>query len=186
MKFRSTLLALCLASGAAQAADNGFYLGAGALRSDFKLDETLDSKDTGFKLIAGLRLLDSFGVEVNYADFGKSTLPTGIACIALVGVDCPSQVDVDAKSTSAFAVGFLAFPLIDLFGKAGLSVTQAKTKAPGTPAFNDKDNSTDFAWGVGAQAHFGSLAVRGEFERFKFYGDEKLNVASLSFIYTFL
>jgi hypothetical protein len=51
--------------------------------------------------------------------------------------------------------------------------------------FGTSDKSTDFAWGFGAQAHFGSFAVRGEFEQYQLYNaDQKL--LSLSFIYTFL
>ena len=44
------------------------------------------------------------------------------------------------------------------------------------------------AWGAGIQAHFGSFAVRGEYEQYKY----KLNLShgvrlySVSFLYTFL
>lgn len=182
-----TLATLALgATGTAAAADNGFYLGAGATRSDFDLQSALDSKDTGMKLIAGARLLDSFGIEANYIDHGKSVLPSGIACIALVGVNCPDTTNVKAKTTSAFAVGFLDFPLIDLFGKAGYSITSSKLRTPNFPSFDDSDNKGDFAWGVGAQAHFGSFGVRAEYEQFRLIGDEKLGTVSVSFVYTFL
>lgn len=179
-------MALCGFAGAATAADNGFYLGIGGVRSDFDLESALDSKDTGLKLTAGVRLLDSFGVEASYADHGKARLPSGIACVQIVGVDCPSVTTVKAKTTSAFAVGFLAFPLVDLFGKAGFSVTDSKLRTPNFPAFGDDDNKGDFAWGVGAQAHFGSLGVRAEYEQFRMIGDQKIGAVSLSFLYTFL
>jgi opacity protein-like surface antigen len=179
-------IALCCVAGSAAAADNGFYLGAGAAHSDFDVENALDSKATGFKLIAGLRLLDSFGVEANYTDHGKAVLPSGVACVALVGTNCPDRTNVDAKTTAAYAVGFLDFPVLDLFGKAGFSITDTKLRTPNVPSFNDKDSSTNFAWGVGAQAHFLSLAVRAEYEQHKLIGDEKLGTVSLSFIYTFL
>jgi len=38
------------------------------------------SSDTGYKLIAGFRLLDSLGVEVNYLDFGSASLPIEPSC----------------------------------------------------------------------------------------------------------
>jgi opacity protein-like surface antigen len=186
MRAKLATIALCCAAGSAAAADNGFYLGAGASRSDFDIASALDSKDSGFKLIAGLRLLDSFGVEANYTDHGKAVLPSGIACIALVGVDCPDTSNVSAKTAAAYAVGFLDFPLLDLFGKAGLSTTSSKLRTPNFPAFNDKDSSTDFAWGAGAQAHFGSLGVRAEYEQHRIMGNEKLGSVSLSFVYTIL
>lgn len=180
------LVALCLASGAAAAADNGLYLGAGVGRSDFKLEAPLDSKDTTFKAIAGVRLLDSFGVELNYTDLGKASVPTGIACIALAGVNCPATTTVDGKVLSAFAVGFLDFPVVDLFGKVGLSRGSAKLRAAGVPSFATSDSSTEISWGAGVQAHFLSLAVRAEYERYKIPGGTKVDLGSLSVIYTFL
>ena len=54
-------LALGGLCGIASAADNGFYLGLGAARSDFKVGDALKSKDNGYKLIAGVRLLHLFG-----------------------------------------------------------------------------------------------------------------------------
>lgn len=180
------VLALCLASCAAAAADNGFYLGAGVGRSDFNLDAPLDGKDTTWKAIAGLRLLDSFGVELNYTDFGKATMPSGVACVALVGTNCPSTTRVEGNALSAFAVGFIDFPVVDLFGKVGVARGDAKLRTPGFPAFSTSDSSTDIAWGAGVQAHFLSFAVRAEYERYKIFGDTKVNLGSLSFIYTFL
>lgn len=181
----ATIVLCCAASGAV-AADNGFYLGVGASRTDFDLDGALDSKDNGLKLIAGLRLLDSFGVEASYADHGRSTLPSGIACVQVIGTNCPDTSRVDAKTTAAYAVGFLDFPVLDLFGKAGYSITATKLRTPNFPDFGDSDDKGSFAWGAGAQAHFLSLAVRAEYEQFKLLGGEKLSSVSLSFLYTFL
>ena len=47
-------------AGLAQAADNGFYLGAGAVQSEYGLDnpfdeDGFDDKDNGWKAIAGFR-----------------------------------------------------------------------------------------------------------------------------------
>ncbi len=180
------LMMLCLASGAAAAADNGLYLGGGLGRSDFKLDAPLDATDTTWKAIAGVRLLDSLGVELNYTDFGKATVPTGVACIALVGANCPSTTKVEGSALSAFAVGFLDFPVIDLFGKVGLARGDAKLRTPGFPTFSASDSNTDLAWGAGIQAHFLSLAVRAEYERYKIFGGTPVRLGSVSFLYTFL
>ena len=188
----TTLAGLFLAAGLAQAADNGIYLGAGVTQSEYGLDNPLDAdpfddKDNGYKLIVGFRPLDNFGIEANYIDHGDATLPTGIACIQLVGVPCPDTVKVNAKTLSAFAVGYLDFPLVDLFGKAGVSAWQFDgSSTPGFPAFDINEDDTDFAWGLGVQARFGSLGARLEYERFNIIGDEKLGTISLSFTYTFL
>jgi hypothetical protein len=182
---RLAVLVACGVTGAACAADNGVYFGVGAERSDFGFEGALDDTDKGLKLIGGVRLLDSFGVELNYADHGKATVPSGIACATLVGQNCPDTSRVSAKTISAFAVGFLDFPLVDLFAKAGLARMDGRLVTPNMPTFSFKDDDTDLAWGVGAQAHFASLGVRVELEQFKLFG-EQLRGISASFVYTFL
>jgi len=179
------LLAASCMTGAAIAADNGVYLGLGAERSDFNINGALDNTDQGLKLIGGIRLLDSFGVELNYADHGKARVPSGIVCAAIVGQNCPDTSRVSAKSIAAYAVGFLDFPLLDLFAKAGLARMDGHLTTPGQPTFNFKDNDTDLAWGIGAQAHFGSLGARVELEQFDLFG-KNLRTLSASVVYTFL
>jgi len=174
--FRTLILAAAtaLAAPLAQAADNGFYLGAGYAQSDFGLDNPADAapfddEGSGYKVLAGFRLLDHFGVEASYIDHGD----------AVVG---PSHAS--AQTVSAFAVGFLPFPVVDLFAKAGVTSWSADGQTPGLPDLDVSDSGTDFAWGAGVQAHFGSLGARLEYEQFP-VDDSDLGTVSLSFIYTF-
>lgn len=158
----------------AQAADNGFYLGAGWVESDFDLDKPagatdFDDSDSGYKVLAGFRLLDHFAVEASYIDHGD----------AVVG-----PAHASAQTVSAFAVGFLPFPVVDLFAKAGVTSWSSDGRTPGFPDLNVSDDGTDFAWGAGVQAHFGSLGARLEYEQFP-VNDSDLGTVSLSFIYTF-
>lgn len=188
----TTLIGLCLVAGLSQAADNGVYLGAGVLQSQYGLSnpgdlEPFDDEDTGYKIIAGFRPLDSFGVELNYADHGEATVPSGIVCIQLIGAPCPDETGLKAKTLSAFAVGYLDFPLLDLFAKVGGTAWEFKgSSTPAFPAFSIDEDGTEFAWGAGVQAHFGSLGLRLEYEQLNIIEDEKLGTVSLSFIYTFL
>lgn len=179
------VLTACCVSTAAIAADNGVYLGLGAEGSDFRFEDALDHTDKGFKLIGGIRLLDSFGVELNYADHGKATIPSGIYCATIVGENCPDTSHISAKTLSGYAVGFLDFPVVDLFAKAGLARMDGKLSTPNYPDFNFKDTDTDLALGLGLQAHFGSLGARVEVEQFKAFG-KKLRALSASFVYTIL
>ena len=172
----------------AQAADNGFYLGAGYTQSEFGLSnpadaQPFDDSDSGYKLIAGFRPLDSFGVEVNYIDHGNATVPPD-SCIAVVGAPCPATTRIGAETLSGFAVGYVDLPLIDLFAKAGLASWKVDGRA--SPGFSFNEDDMDFAWGAGIQARFGSLGARLEYENFKVIKDEKLGTVSLSFTYTFL
>ena len=157
----------------AQAADNGIYIGAGYVQSDYRLDDPdlagFDDEDSGFKVIAGWRPIDNFGVEVNYIDHGDALVPP--------------DTRLGAETISGFAVGYVDFPLLDLFAKAG--ATSWKVDAVTGGADVDEDD-LDFAWGVGVQARFWSLGARLEYEQFPIVNDEKLDTISLSFTYTFL
>jgi len=188
----TTLIGLCCVASFAQAADNGVYIGAGVAQSDYGLDnpgsaQPFDDETSGYKIIVGLRPLDSFGIEANYVDHGDATVPTGIVCIQLIGVPCPDRTNLTAKTASAFAVGYLDLPLVDLFVKAGLNAWQFDGHS--TPAFSGfriNESGTEFAWGAGVQAHFGSISARLEYERFKIIEDEELGTISLSVTWTFL
>lgn len=157
----------------AQAADNGIYIGAGYVQSDYGLDDPdlagFDDEDSGFKLIAGWRPIDNFGVEVNYIDHGDALVPP--------------DTRLGAETISGFAVGYIALPVVDLFAKAG--ATSWKVDAVTGGADIDEDD-LDFAWGVGIQARIWSLGARLEYEQFPIVDDEKLDTISLSFTYTFL
>jgi Outer membrane protein beta-barrel domain len=187
-----TLLGLCCVATFAQAADNGFYLGAGVVQSEFGLDnpgdaQPFDDEAAGYKLIAGWRPLDNFGIEANYVDHGDATVPIGDACLRLIGVPCPDRTDLSAKTLAAFAVGYLDFPVIDLFAKAGFNAWQFDGHS--TPVFSSfqiDEDGTEFAWGAGIQARFGSLGARLEYERFSIIEEEDLGTISLSLTYTFL
>ncbi len=183
-----SLAALLLAiAPLSQAADNGVYLGAGYAQSDYGVSnptdiEGFDDEDSGFKVIAGFRALDNFGVEVNYTDHGDATVPA----IDCGGQACPTGAAalVGAETISGYAVGFLDFPVIDLFAKAGGSSLQVDERIPDAD-FDLDESEFEFAWGAGVQAHFGSLGARLEYESVKVF-EEDLGTISLSFIYTFL
>ncbi|MGH8204292.1 MAG: porin family protein [Steroidobacteraceae bacterium] len=171
---RSTAIAALLLGLAplAQAADNGIYLGAGYVQSDYGLEDPnigdFDDEDSGYKLIAGWRVIDNFGVEVNYIDHGDATV---------------GPARLGAETISGFAVGYIALPVVDLFAKAGATSWQVDARSNGISV--DEDD-LDFAWGVGVQARIWSLGARLEYEQFPIVDDEKLDTISLSFTYTFL
>jgi hypothetical protein len=178
------IMAALGAATAAWAADPTFYLGGGRTSNEFHLDGAIDERDGGFKVTAGVGWHDRLDLELSHADHGRGTLSSGIACVALVGVDCPDTTHLDAKSTSAFAVTRLGDELA-LIGKAGFSFTESTLRTPGQPGFGTKDTHVDLAWGIGAQVEVGRLAIRAEYERFRLIRDRRLDCASLNFLYTF-
>lgn len=174
--FASGVATLTLAAFApfATAADNGLYLGAGFTKS--KVDDfatPLDFDDESFKLIAGLRPLDAFGVELNYIDLGRDSVDVG-----------PISLSAKSKAYAGYAVGFLPLAPIDLFAKAGVARWEAETSSS---AFGRlKDDGTEFAWGAGLQVRLGSLGVRLEYESFDIGSDSRSELVSLGATWTFL
>jgi opacity protein-like surface antigen len=182
MKIFAAALALSMAGvGTVQAADHGFYLGAGLGQSKLDPDQkkldfsalNYDSKDQGYKLIAGIRPLDVLGAEINYVDLGKTD-----------GNGTGGALRSKAQLFNASVVGYVPLPFIDIFGKVGIARSKARYQQQGIS--NLKLDSTDFTWGAGVQAHFGSLGARLEYERFNLPRTNAASMVSLGVTWTFL
>jgi len=176
---RSLLLSACLASpGAAFAADNGFYLGLASsdVSSDYAADSISASgadDDRGLKAIVGFRPLDSFAIEANYVDMGETSVPIAFP---------PSTLTIDSQALSVSAVGLIAMPLVDLYGRVGMARWDSEASLLGA---STKESGSDPTYGAGAQFRVGSFALRLEYERFDF-DDDSADLVSVGFTYTFL
>jgi hypothetical protein len=165
-------------SCAANAADKGIYLGAGISESSVDVDLRsgathipINGSDTKFKIIAGIRPIDWFAVEVNYVDFGSFDSNAG-------GV----HSEFNLKGVDAFAVGLFQVAIVDLYAKAG--VVRWDQDANITNIRVASDTGYDFAYGAGVQVHFGSLGVRAEYERFNIENADA-NMVSVGVTWTF-
>ena len=185
------LTVLVLGSTVARAENGLFYLGAGVTSSS--LVDTYQTytptptelKNTSWKAFAGVRPFKWMAVEVNYIDLGSgSTKP-------FFSNTNSATTHSDGTAWAAYVVGFLPVPLpvVDFYGKAGVarwklnsSLTQSFYGFPQPPppdTFSTSHTGTDFAWGVGAQAHISIAGVRLEYEGFDVNGSTA-KVASLS------
>lgn len=168
--------ALSLFSGAAVAADNGFYLGAAVSQSQIDgFTSDLDLDDTGYKLIAGFRPIDMFAVELNYMDLGSDSATSGA-----------TTVNAEATALAGFGMLMLPLPFIDLYVKAGVAYWEAKGSLSSVTVSRVKEDGTEFAYGAGVQAHFGSLGARLEYESFDIENTDGLDLFSLGLTWTFL
>lgn len=174
-----------LIAGTCHAADNGVYAGAslGRVNTDLSngLDSALDGKDTGFKLMVGLRPLDWLGVEMSYVDLGEVKQKGGASA--------GSSFKFDEAGFAASGILFWDIATFDLFAKAGLLRWDTGATI-GTPlgTVRQDDAGTDLTWGVGAQARFGSLAARLEYEKFEIDtppGFDSPDMISLGVTWTF-
>ena len=166
------ILLLASATTPALAADNGIYLGAGIGYSNVDVDDFDFSGDaTGYKVIAGWRVLDWLAVEGNYVGVGEVD-------DEVEGEDV--EADIDGFTLSALV--FMPVGPVDLFARAGLFSWNADFSFDD---INSGDDGTDFVLGVGAQFRLGSLALRAEFERFEL-DQASTNMFTAGVTWTFL
>src|SRR3982751_3444385 len=106
-------LSLMAAAPRAQAADNGFYLGAGLTQTKFDANDIGDVKfdDNSFKAIAGIRPLDWIAFEVNYIDLGRDAQQ--------VAPGVTSKIDANALTGSVLLLK--EFQIVDVYARAGLA-----------------------------------------------------------------
>jgi hypothetical protein len=174
------LTALALGTGTAHAENGFFYLGVGVVRNSLSDITSIgglpELKNTSWKAYAGVRPLDWLAAEADYIDLGSSSGTNAAG----------SSGSTNGSAFAAYAVGFLPIPLpiVDIFGKAGFarwkydgSVTPPQSFSSAT-AFST--NGTDFAWGIGVQAHFSMVGARLEYENFNVPNTSGARVASLS------
>ena len=178
------VVSLC-AGTVAHADDTGIYAGGsvGQSKTDFSddtLDSLFDGKDTAFKLFLGYRVLDWVGFEAGYVDLGEITPKKGLFL---------SGFQLEESGFDAFGVLYWDLAPVDLFAKAGFVLAQAHLRSTSfISTFQDVDNSTDFAWGVGGQVRFDKLAVRLEYEQFDIHvhsGFDSPKMISLGASWTF-
>lgn len=182
-----SLIAMCFAP-VSKAADSGFYLGGAVSQSNIETEadflgfgSAFEDDDTGYKLIAGVRLLDAFAIEANYVDFGSISFDDNFTADGFRG-------NYEATALDAFAVGFVGLGVVEAFGKLGLVYWDADARLQGGLAgldLSDSESGTDLAFGVGGQVNLGSLSLRLEYENFNVSGVDNLDMWSLGLTYTF-
>jgi opacity protein-like surface antigen len=183
-------LALSAASPAAFGMDpalRGFYLGAGIGEATVELEDNdspidFEGDDTGFKLIAGYRIIDWVAVEVNYTNYGKPR-------DRVLGVNVETQF----KAFSASAIGLLPLGDFDLFGRLGIARVEGDIRAVDFDV-SESDDETDPLFGLGGQYRHGNLAIRAEWEAIALGfdeddddndADEFVSMLSVGFTYKF-
>jgi len=174
------LTVLAFATGAAHAENGFYYVGAGVVRNSLSditdLGGLPDLSNTSWKAYAGVRPLNWLAGELDYIDLGSGSSTTTSSSGNVTA-------HADGNALAAFAVGFLPIPLpvVDIYGKAGLARWKLNGNvnslvSPGTFS----TNGTEFAWGIGAQAHISMFGARLEYENFNIPNTSGAKVTSLS------
>jgi opacity protein-like surface antigen len=193
MRLRSILLLASLSAlaCAAQAAEPGFYVGAGIGNSGIEIDgndpnlgdiddRDFDGDDTGYKLLAGFRVVDWFGVEASWNDFGTAD------DAAEVG-NLPIETEFETDGFDLSAMGILPVgESFDLFAKAGYFVWDLEGSANNGGVVERVENDgEDFTYGAGAQWNPGSFGVRAEYQIYDIEGLDDVWFLSLDALFRF-
>lgn len=156
-------------------ADTNVYAGAGITSADVQnIQGTgFNIDNTSVKALAGLRF-SLIGAEVDYYRLGSESRNFYFG-----------GANADAHAFAAYAVGYLPLPILDFFGKVGLDRWQLNGNSTNPSLFQFSDSGTQFAWGLGAQEHFGNFLARLEYEHLAMSNTDGTRVISLDVAYTF-
>jgi opacity protein-like surface antigen len=183
------LTVLSVAAGAAHAENGFFYLGAGVSHNDVnnitELGNQVDINGSSWKAFIGFRPINTFAVEADYMDFGSgnSTLPPPMNVLCQIGKTCNGSAHADGSAYAGYLVGFLPLPLpvVEIYGKAGAAHWKLNGNVQTVLSDTGFSNTgTDFAWGIGVQAHISMFGSRLEYEDFNIHNTSGAEIASLS------
>jgi hypothetical protein len=160
----------------------GFYVGGAVGQSSIGADQSglvtssqslggYSAKHGAWAARVGIRPISLLGVEAEYADLGNPSLTIGNL----------ARVDMDMKSTGAYALLFLPIPVIDIYVKGGIANVRSRatltalscTPTPGcvVPApVSASQSDSSGSYGGGLQLKLGSIALRGEYLRYSAAG----------------
>jgi Outer membrane protein beta-barrel domain len=167
------LFSLLVSTNAQCANPLGLYVGAGGGRADLRVDPVTcdavncsDATVGGWTTFAGLQPLPFLGAELQYLDFGHTTLAG----------DHPYYQR--ARALAVFATGDVPLRFVDLYAKVGAGLVYTRATALVVDGIEcilhlcedveDKD-ATRFGWGLGARfklPKLSSLALQAEYVRF--------------------
>ena len=169
------LLAVGLAGLGSTPALAGFNIGASYIDASVEVDEPsfdFDADNSNFKVFAGWRFFKWLGVEVQYVNLGEFD-----DRVIVPPSTSPVKVEIDVTTLDVFAVVGFQFWRIDIFGKGGISFSDAEIKGSG---ISEDESESDFAYGVGAAIRITQrLWIRGEYEIYEIDDEADIDVVSL-------
>jgi OOP family OmpA-OmpF porin len=197
------ILGIFLAASPTNAAESGFYVGAGVGQINTEVDDVLgtgfdfDEDDVGFKLFGGYRFFPWLSAEGIFLDGGKPEVRE---------TDGAESASLSIEVQSLVAAAIFSLPIgeqFEVFVKPGFAYWDSKTSFNySSPAFSDRfsedDSGSAFFLGAGAGWTIGNAGLRLEYEwfdvapeydydtdEFEDELDATAGFLSLSFLYNF-
>jgi outer membrane protein OmpA-like peptidoglycan-associated protein len=190
-------MAPIFAAGTASAAQEGFYVGAGAGQTTAKASTGpvlvstppdvfntfhFDQDETGYKGFVGYNFLPWLGVEGGYVELGNPSQNWSAGTTSV-------EAEVDANGWEGFLVGYLPLGPVDIFAKVGGIASnidlKLKDSVVGQPTqhFSESDSNGMWAYGGGLAYNFGHWSLRAEYEGYDVNKLDDLYLVSGSLTY---
>ena len=172
------------------------YIGIDYLNNEIdtgitNISSTLDEKDSGYSLYAGMPMSDTLDIEVSYNDFGEASL-SGVSgnqfsldgttyefnATATLAVKA-SSIGVAAKQKVELSEGVM------LYGKVGIHQWDSELSIASTTATaNADEDGTDVFYGAGLELSISNLKGRIGYSLYDLDGED-IDSLNIGFIYSF-
>jgi len=161
-----------------------FYIGIDYLNNEMdsgitNISSTLDEKDNGYSLYAGMPISDTMDIEVSYNDFGESSL-SGVSGNQFIYEGTTYQFNATATlavKASSMGVGvkqkYELSEGVMLYGKLGVHQWDSELSIASTTATaNADEDGTDVFYGVGLEVNLAKLKGRVGYSMYDLDGEE--------------
>jgi len=173
-----------------------FYIGIDYLNNEMdsgitNISSTLDEKDNGYSLYAGMPISDTMDIEVSYNDFGESSL-SGVSGNQFIYEGTTYQFNATATlavKASSMGVGvkqkYELSEGVMLYGKLGVHQWDSELSIASTTATaNADEDGTDVFYGVGLEVNLAKLKGRVGYSMYDLDGEE-VDSINVGFSYNF-
>ena len=161
-----------------------FYIGIDYLNNEIdtgvtNISSTLDEKDNGYSLYAGLPMNENLDFEISYNDFGEASL-SGVSGNQFILDGTTYEFNATATlAVSATSIGFAAKPKVEisegvvLYGKLGVHNWDSELNITSTTATaNADDDGSDVFYGAGIELNLANLKGRVGYSLYDLDGDD--------------
>ena len=173
-----------------------FYIGIDYLNNEIdsgitNISSTLDEKDNGYSLYAGMPISDTMDIEVSYNDFGESSL-SGVSGNQFIYEGTTYEFNATATlavKASSMGVGvkqkYELSEGVMLYGKLGVHQWDSELSIASTTATaNADEDGTDVFYGIGLEVNLAKLKGRVGYSMYDLDGEE-VDSINVGFSYNF-
>ena len=173
-----------------------FYIGIDYLNNEIdsgitNISSTLDEKDNGYSLYAGMPISDTMDIEVSYNDFGESSL-SGVSGNQFIYEGTTYEFNATATlavKASSMGVGvkqkYELSEGVMLYGKLGIHQWDSELNIASTDStLNADEDGTDVFYGAGLEVNLANLQGRVGYSMYDLDGEE-VDSINVGFSYNF-